>query len=77
MKYVTSFVHPVPKKKLDIYRRSARKFAKLWKEHGALEVTECVADDIKAGKRSGTRHPSLMTTTGFNSDRGTSWPAPL
>ena len=50
MKYVTSFVHPVPKKKLDVYRRSARKFAKLWKEHGALEVTECVAEDVKPGK---------------------------
>jgi uncharacterized protein YbaA (DUF1428 family) len=41
---------PVPKKKLDLYRRTARKFAKLWKEHGALEVVECVAEDAKKGK---------------------------
>ena len=50
MKYVTSFVMPVQKKKLDVYRRTARKFAKLWKEHGALEVVECVAEDVKPGK---------------------------
>ncbi len=50
MKYVTSFVMPVQKKKIDIYRRTARKFGKLWKEHGALEVVECVAEDVKPGK---------------------------
>jgi uncharacterized protein YbaA (DUF1428 family) len=50
MKYVATFVHPVRKDKLDVYRRTARKFAKLWKEHGALGVTECVADDVKPGK---------------------------
>ncbi len=50
MKYVSSFVIPVPKKKLDVYRRNARKFAKLWIEHGALEVVEAVGDDVKPGK---------------------------
>ena len=50
MKYETSFVMPVQKKKIDVYRRTARKFAKLWKEHGALEVVECVAEDVKKGK---------------------------
>jgi uncharacterized protein YbaA (DUF1428 family) len=50
MKYVTSFVMPVPKNKVDVYRATARKFAKLWKEHGALEVVECVAEDVKPGK---------------------------
>ena len=52
VKYVTSFVMPVQKKKLDVYRRTARKFAKLWKEHGALEVVETVAEDVKKGKRT-------------------------
>jgi uncharacterized protein YbaA (DUF1428 family) len=41
---------PVPKKKLDVYRKTARRFAKLWKEHGALEVVETVAEDVKKGK---------------------------
>jgi len=50
VKYVTSFIMPVPKKKLDIYRKTARRFAKLWKEHGALEVVETVAEDVKKGK---------------------------
>jgi uncharacterized protein YbaA (DUF1428 family) len=50
MKYVDGYVVPVAKKKLDAYRRMAQKAAKVWREHGALEVTECVADDVKPGK---------------------------
>lgn len=50
VRYVQSFVMPVQKKKIDVYRRTARKFAKLWKEHGALEVVETVAEDVKKGK---------------------------
>lgn len=49
-RYVDGFVVPVPKKKLDDYRRMARKAAKVWREHGALEVRECVADDVQPGK---------------------------
>lgn len=48
--YVDGYVVPVPKKKLDEYRRMARKAAKIWREHGALEYNECVADDVKPGK---------------------------
>jgi uncharacterized protein YbaA (DUF1428 family) len=43
-------VVPVPRKKLDAYRRIARKAGKVWREHGALEYVECVADDVKPGK---------------------------
>lgn len=50
MAYVDGFVVPVPKKKLDAYRRMARKAGKVWREHGALEFKECVADDVKPGK---------------------------
>jgi len=50
MLYVDGFVVPVPAKKLDAYRRLAQKAAKVWREHGALEVRECVADDVKVGK---------------------------
>jgi uncharacterized protein YbaA (DUF1428 family) len=50
VRYVNTFVFPVTKKHLDTYRKTARKFAKLWKEHGALEVTECIAEDAKKGK---------------------------
>ena len=52
MAYVDGFVVPVPKKKLQAYRRMARKAGKIWREHGALEFRECVADDVKWGKRT-------------------------
>jgi uncharacterized protein YbaA (DUF1428 family) len=50
MPYVDGFVVPVPKKSLAAYRSMARKAGKIWREHGALEFRECVADDIKVGK---------------------------
>jgi uncharacterized protein YbaA (DUF1428 family) len=49
-KYVDGFVVPVPKAKLAAYRRMARKAARVWREHGALEFMENVADDVKPGK---------------------------
>ena len=30
----------------------ARKAGKVWRDHGALEYRECVADDVKVGKRT-------------------------
>jgi uncharacterized protein YbaA (DUF1428 family) len=50
MPYVDGFVVPVPKKKIDAYRSLARKAGKIWREHGALDYMECVADDVKPGK---------------------------
>ena len=49
-RHVDGFVVPVPKRKLDAYRRMSRKAGKLWREHGALEYRECVADDAPVGK---------------------------
>ena len=48
--YVDGFVVPVPSRNLDAYRRMAETAGKVWKEHGALEYWECVADDVKPGK---------------------------
>ncbi len=48
--YVDGFVLPVPKKKLAAYRRMATLGSKVWREHGALDYRECVADDVKPGK---------------------------
>jgi uncharacterized protein YbaA (DUF1428 family) len=45
-KYVDGYVLPVPKKKLQVYRRIAQKAGKIWREHGALEYRECVGDDL-------------------------------
>ena len=50
MNYVDGFVLPVPIKNLAAYRGMARKAGKVWREHGALEFRECVADDVKPGK---------------------------
>jgi len=50
MQYVDGFVLPVPTKNLQAYRRMAQKAGKIWREHGALEFRECVAEDVKVGK---------------------------
>jgi uncharacterized protein YbaA (DUF1428 family) len=50
MAYVDGFLLAVPKNKLQVYRNIARKAGKVWREHGALDYKECVADDVKPGK---------------------------
>jgi len=50
--YVDGFVVPVPRKKLAAYRRMAQRAGKVWRDHGALEYIENVADDVKRGKRT-------------------------
>jgi uncharacterized protein YbaA (DUF1428 family) len=49
-KYVDGFVLPVPKKNRARYVRLARLAAKVWRDHGALEYRECIADDVPKGK---------------------------
>ena len=50
MAYVDGFVLPVPKDKVDAYRKIATLAGQVWKEYGALAYHECVADDVKPGK---------------------------
>jgi uncharacterized protein YbaA (DUF1428 family) len=50
MQYVDGFIVAVPKKNLKAYQALARKAGKVWREHGALEYRECVAEDVKVGK---------------------------
>ena len=50
MPYVDGFIVAVPKKNVDAYKRLARKAGKIWKEYGALDFKECIADDVKKGK---------------------------
>jgi uncharacterized protein YbaA (DUF1428 family) len=52
MSYVDGFLVPVQKINLAAYRRMARTAGKIWREHGALEFRECIADDVKWGKRT-------------------------
>jgi uncharacterized protein YbaA (DUF1428 family) len=51
-KYVDGFVIPVPKRNVDAYRQIARKAGRIWREHGALEFRECVAEDVKPGEHT-------------------------
>jgi len=50
MRYIDGFVVPVPKKNVAAYRKMALKCGKIWKEYGALEYVECVAEDVSTGK---------------------------
>ena len=43
---MNGYVLVVPKKNLPEYRRMAKKVAKVWLRHGALDYKECVGDDI-------------------------------
>jgi uncharacterized protein YbaA (DUF1428 family) len=49
-KYVDGFVLPIPKSNIEAYRRLAADAGKVWREYGALEYTECIADDVKPGE---------------------------
>jgi uncharacterized protein YbaA (DUF1428 family) len=48
--YVDGFVVPVKRDKIDDYRAVAEKAGALWREFGALEYKECIADDVNPGK---------------------------
>jgi uncharacterized protein YbaA (DUF1428 family) len=52
MSYVDGFVVPVPKRKRRAYLAMARKASRVWKDHGALDYNECLADDVNWGKRT-------------------------
>jgi uncharacterized protein YbaA (DUF1428 family) len=51
-RYYDGFVVPVPVEHLAAYKKLARLGAKVWREHGALEYVEAVADDVKPGKHT-------------------------
>lgn len=48
--YVDGYVLPIPMNKVEAYRAMVAKAAPIFIEHGALEVRECVAEDVKKGK---------------------------
>jgi uncharacterized protein YbaA (DUF1428 family) len=49
MAYVDGFVLPLPKGKVEVYREVASKCGAIWREHGALQFRECIAEDVKPG----------------------------
>jgi uncharacterized protein YbaA (DUF1428 family) len=50
MPYVDGFIVAVPKKNLAAYAKMSKKAGKVWREYGALDYREWVADDVKPGK---------------------------
>ena len=48
MRYVDGYVLPIPKKHLKSYFKMAKKAAKVWKDHGALQYCESAAEDPKS-----------------------------
>lgn len=50
--YVDGFVVPVPKRNFAKYVSMARTAGKVWRDHGALDYKECIADDVRWGKRT-------------------------
>lgn len=50
MSYIDGYVVPVPEGNIEAYRAMAETFAAIAKEHGALQIVEAVADDVKEGK---------------------------
>lgn len=49
MPYIDGFVVPVPRQNIDSYREMSAQCGKIWRELGALEFRECIADDVKPG----------------------------
>lgn len=50
MSYVDGFILAVPKAKLDDYKEMARISGDVWREHGADDYYECIADDVPYGE---------------------------
>ena len=50
MNYVDGYVIAVPTVKKEAYRKLAEAMVPLFKDHGALSVTECWGDDVPDGK---------------------------
>lgn len=51
-RYVDAFVLPVPRERLEEYRKVAEIAGKVWREYGALEYVECLPDDVKPGEHT-------------------------
>lgn len=50
MAYVDGFLLAVTKDRIEDYKKIARDAAVIWKEFGAIDVVECIGDDVPYGK---------------------------
>ena len=59
--YIDGFIIPLPKNKIDDYRRIAQKAGEVWRDRGALEYVECVGEDVDA--KNQVPFPHLINST--------------
>jgi len=52
MPYVDGFVLAVPKARLEEYKTMAKRAGEVWKEHGAHDYVESIADDVPYGEQT-------------------------
>jgi len=50
MSYVDGFIIPLPAANIEAYRDYATRVGKIWREHGALSIRECLGDDVPPGE---------------------------
>lgn len=50
MSYVDGFVLAVPKQNIEAYKKLAAMAGEVWKEYGAREYAECIAEDVPYGE---------------------------
>ena len=50
MPYVDGFVLALPTDRIADYKAIAEKAGAIWKEYGALDYVECIADDVPHGE---------------------------
>ncbi|MES2746070.1 MAG: DUF1428 domain-containing protein [Proteobacteria bacterium] len=48
--YVDGFVLPLPKSHVDRYQKVSKVCQDIWREYGAVDYVECLADDVKSGE---------------------------
>jgi uncharacterized protein YbaA (DUF1428 family) len=59
-RYVDGFVIPLKKRNVKAYLRMAKQGARIWKKHGALEYSECVAEDLRVPFGMGFRRMARL-----------------
>src|SRR6266481_2978285 len=59
--YIDGFIIPLPKNKIDDYRRIAQKAGEVWRDHGALEYRECVGEELDVKRQ--VPFPHLINST--------------
>jgi uncharacterized protein YbaA (DUF1428 family) len=52
MAYVDGFLIPVPRRNRAAYKKMSTRAGRVWMDYGAVGYYECVADDVKVGKRT-------------------------